>query len=663
VAITLVAAFFRLYRIMEIPPGDGDDAAHYGVDALRILDGEFPIFFTTNFGREAMFSYLVAACVALFGVGPHAMHIAAAIVGILTVPAVYFATEELLRDEKGALRKVGGLMVALVTAISYWHLNWSRTGLRVILVPPFTAAIVGFLWRALRTGSRRDFVLAGAFLGLSIYTYQAARILPVLVVAAFAYTAAARRKLSRQDVTSLALVALVSALVFAPLGIYFVTHPGTFAERIGNTFVLGESGDEGSALQQFAAQLGNVLLFLNFRGDGDPILTIPGRPSLNGFLSVLFFVGLLVSMRNIRKPVYAFILTWLVVMSVPAMVAGGDATAKRALGAFQAVMMLVAIGTLAPLDALRRWSLKEGLGWDWTDYARLGVFLAAAFAYSGWLTYRDYFVVWGGDPDLFTHYESGLAAIGRYVATVPRDERVYISPVRTDHPSMRYNSENHPGIVGYNGRTCFVAPERAQQDTTYVIVPGDDKQGLDALAETFPEGSIVAEGPVHYGLPYFNAFHVPAGAGARLAPAQPVSANWQDEIGLLGYTLNADAFSAGDTLELHLFYRSLAKMDADYIAFVHLLGPDNPATGNALWAQHDAEPCQTFYATSRWHVGEIVRDDVTLTIPDDAPPGTYELQTGFYTWPEMQRLSVLDEEGRPVSTTVLLGQVAVAGEP
>ena len=38
ILITLTAAFFRLYQITQLPPGDGYDPAYYGVDALQILN-------------------------------------------------------------------------------------------------------------------------------------------------------------------------------------------------------------------------------------------------------------------------------------------------------------------------------------------------------------------------------------------------------------------------------------------------------------------------------------------------------------------------------------------------------------------------------------------------------------------------------------------------
>jgi hypothetical protein len=45
VAITLLAAFFRLYRIDSLPPAAGFDQAAYAMEALDSLDGARPVFF------------------------------------------------------------------------------------------------------------------------------------------------------------------------------------------------------------------------------------------------------------------------------------------------------------------------------------------------------------------------------------------------------------------------------------------------------------------------------------------------------------------------------------------------------------------------------------------------------------------------------------------
>ena len=92
--------------------------------------------------------------------------------------------------------------------------------------------------------------------------------------------------------------------------------------------------------------------------------------------------------------------------------------------------------------------------------------------------------------------------------------------------------------------------------------------------------------------------------------------------------------------------QALADIDADYTAFVQLLGEHNPATNGPLWAGYDSEPCQRFYPTSTWTSGEIIRDQISFTLPPETPAGEYELHTGFYLWPALERVGLVGRVGR-----------------
>jgi len=255
-----------------------------------------------------------------------------------------------------------------------------------------------------------------------------------------------------------------------------------------------------------------------------------------------------------------------------------------------------------------------------------------------------------------------LDAIGEYIEELPSEEEIYLSPVPPEHPSVVLNSRQRPGVKGYNGRVCLVLPALAAHDTTFVIVPKDDKNSLDLLQQYFPLGQVVGKGPLYYQQPYFLAYRTLAGSEAQITPSHQIEANWGNKIQLLGYDLDASTYRAGETLHLTLYYQGLEKMETDYTVFVHLLGPYNPATSGPLWSQDDSEPCRRGYPTSVWHVGEIVVDTFVLPIPAETPAGDYELVMGFYTWPAIERLPVLDATGQGATDSVKLGQVRVGGE-
>ena len=115
-AIVALAAFFRLFRLDTLPPGFSFDQAFNGFDVLRLLQGQFAIFFPANTGREPFYFYLLMTGVALFGPTSFALRITSAIIGVATIPLIYGFTRSFFRSPRIAL------LAALFSAISFWHI-------------------------------------------------------------------------------------------------------------------------------------------------------------------------------------------------------------------------------------------------------------------------------------------------------------------------------------------------------------------------------------------------------------------------------------------------------------------------------------------------------------------------------------------------------------
>jgi len=286
--------------------------------------------------------------------------------------------------------------------------------------------------------------------------------------------------------------------------------------------------------------------------------------------------------------------------------------------------------------------------------------IGGGLVYSGAQTTVGYFRLWAHDPDLYTHFEVGPSEIGRTIGALPAEERVYLSPVPVDHPSVVLYSGRRPGVQGFQGRFCTVAVDRASQDTSYVIAYHDDQESLPRLAALYPQSRAEGAGALHYGQPYFSVLRVPAGTAPEIAPQHVSEVHWgapDATIQLWGYDLDRPSYRPGERVGLTVYWRATGSLAVDYTVFVHLLGPDNPATGGPLWAQDDSEPCRRGYPTSAWAADEIVIDPYVLHVPADAPAGEYEIVVGLYNWQTMVRLPVLDDAGQVVGDHVVLGSL------
>jgi len=127
----------------------------------------------------------------------------------------------------------------------------------------------------------------------------------------------------------------------------------------------------------------------------------------------------------------------------------------------------------------------------------------------------------------------------------------------------------------------------------------------------------------------------------ELPPMQrEVGARFGGMIELAGYDLKRE----GDALHLTLHWRALAVPDQHYMLFVHLA---DPATGRPI-AQVDTMPRGFAYPTGMWAPGEVVSDEVVLSL-QGVPAGRYDLVIGWYEPGETShRLPATDRTGNPL---------------
>jgi hypothetical protein len=103
--------------------------------------------------------------------------------------------------------------------------------------------------------------------------------------------------------------------------------------------------------------------------------------------------------------------------------------------------------------------------------------------------------------------------------------------------------------------------------------------------------------------------------------------------------LDQVAGERGDSLAVTLVWREEARADGNYKAFVHLVDDDG-----VIVAQSDVIPAQG-YATNRWAPGEVIVDRHLLELPDELPPGDYQLLAGLYEPIGVRRLAAQNANG------------------
>ncbi len=410
--VLMVLAFLlRVWHLNAIPPWLFSDEAAYGLDVREVIQGEFRVFFPRNLGREPLFNYLAVPFVALWDGTPVAIRLPSAIMGVLMVPALFLAGKALWRDRPG-MGDWAGLAAASFWVVNYWPQSVNRMAFHVNTLPLIlTLAVIAWLsWTARPTRGRA--LIFGFLAGLSLATYLAARITPLLWLLLYVALPLERRESLRP---SLVWAFLAYLLATAPLGIHFVLHPGDFLTRM----TWFEDQETATSLVEYsrmllASAVEVAGVFLGGAGDPLPRHNLPGRPPFPLALAILFAVGFLSAIWNLRRRVQRSwtLLLWLTVMSLPSVLAANvNPHFLRLLGALPAAFLVAAW----PVASFAEWSNRRGpiLG------AVGACLMVLVVGVEGVRTARDYFVTWAKETDLYVWYEGDVWQLGELVAQAP----------------------------------------------------------------------------------------------------------------------------------------------------------------------------------------------------------------------------------------------------
>ena len=479
--------FFRFYRLNQVPPEMNSDHAEKFLDVLGVLAGQTSLFFARNGGREALQFYLVAGLNKFFGFPLTflTLKLVSSMVGFLALPFVY-----LLGKEIGGARV--GWLAFLFAGIAYWPNVVSRFGLRLPFYMFFSAAMLYYLVRGIRTGRRNDFILAGILLGLSFYGYSADRILPGLVIAAILlYLIHSQSKGHRLSVVaSLTALILVSLVLFLPLLRYILAEPQGFFFRTLSRMGSWEIPISDPVALIFVKNVGRALAMFSWdNGEVWPI-SIPHYPALSIVSGALFYMGTgLVVIRYLRHRHWLdlFLLISIPLLMLPSTLSlafpAENPNLYRTGGAMVPVFLIVALAMDSLMNAIARsFPAKGGQVVAWT----LALFLLA------FNSLQDYSLVFnkyneGYLKSSWNSSEMGQVArdfIGKYeipvsvwVVGYPNwvDTRLVANNAGIPGKDFELKPENITSTLSVNGPKLF-------------IINPEDKNAQATLRQLYPEG-------------------------------------------------------------------------------------------------------------------------------------------------------------------------------
>jgi len=440
--LTALVLGFRVWRLNTVPPGLWWDEATQGLDAAELLTGHFRVFYPSALGKEPLYIYLTAPFVAAWPGSPFAVRLAGALLSVLMVPALYAAGRALFVDQPAA-GTWAGLTAAILWGTNFWAQSISRIGFQVNAFPlMLTVAVLTWLNYTHRPTRKRALIF-GIVAGLTLYTYLAARITPLLWLALFLLLPRAKRMALRPTL-SVAILAFVAVIL--PLGIHFALHPADFLSRISTFDAVQGSAPEPEPWSWSIE--GTLKTFFGIIGDPIARHNLPDRPSFTPVAVALFALGLVtgvlaILLRSRHKQAALTALAWWVLLCVPAILSRSSTPHyPRLYGALPAVMLIAAL----PLgfavahfwaahhrvfsafasddpqhdDPAGRYRLRvrspRCMAWM---TSLLALLLAGLLVSEAVHTGQAYFVRWARETDLYTYFQQDLWAIGEQITESP----------------------------------------------------------------------------------------------------------------------------------------------------------------------------------------------------------------------------------------------------
>lgn len=638
VACLLLAALLRLPALTRFPPG-----LHYDEAANAILAGDIglrgarPIFISSYTGKEVLFFYLAGGVMRLVGESVFALRLTAACLGLLTVTAAYRVGRELLRDRRVAL------LAAALLAASFWHLLFSRLGFRAVSQPLLQALTAAALWRGLRLAETRSdhiqtwsaFALGGLFLGLTGYTYLAARLFPVLL-------ALALLPMLQQRWRHLLLSGGTALLVLLPLLNYFRLHPDAFWVRIQQV----GSGESLTLGQSLLKSLGMFFV----RGDPYWRFNLPERPLFSWLGGALLLAGAALLARQAwrargwRQGAALLLALAPLVMLLPTALAINEIVPSnlRAIGMLPFVYLLPAFSLVALYDHVA--TRRPRRAFDWL--------LLLLLIMGGSLTYHAYFQQWGQRADVFYENDADLVAVAAYIdATAQPEETTFVAALHYRHPTVAFLSQQYerikwlPRNAALPGSGALVFPAAGPARVIYPHSSPMPAWAAPLLADATMESG--ASGPD--GQPVYTAYIF--SAAPPLSIAHPLAVNFGNAITLLGYDVGAAVEGA---LPLMLYWQAQGAPPQAFAPFVHL----QDAWGYR-WSQVEPDA----YPSEQWTAGDEIVQRVNVPLPPGMPAGDYQLRVGLFNQATGERLPQLDAAGRYAGSAALISPIPIQAGP
>ena len=390
IVILLIAVFLRLYKLGSIPPHLTSDEASLGYSAYSILKtgrdeyGELlPIIFK-SFGdyKPGLYVYMTIPFVTILGLTEFATRLPSAMTGVLAVWLIYKIVLEFITKENGGqqlnIKQLLPKISAFILAISPWHIHFSRGAWEANLSLTLTLAGIYFFLKAIE--KPKLLIFSSLFFSSTLLTYQGAKlstsIVIFILVATFwkeirKWLNSARRDLVASIILGLIISLPIIASIFqgktGRLEVFSIfSYPrntdqlATFLsqgkERVGDVSYYLFHSERLNFARAIAGRWFNHFSgrFLFFEGDyQNPRHSAPNHGMLLISDIILLVFGFIEFIR-FRRKLSLFVVLWLILSPLPAVLSRDEVHAIRALNMVIPLTLISSFGLWSIINWIKQ---------------------------------------------------------------------------------------------------------------------------------------------------------------------------------------------------------------------------------------------------------------------------------------------------------------------
>ena len=490
--------------------------------------------------------------------------------------------------------------------------------------------------------------------------------------------------LLKQHMPRVGLFVVMAGLVASPLVLYFALHPQDLTIRSGQLWLFHEG--QANTLGAFLKNAWEHILVLGFRGDQHHRYNFAGRPMLNPWQAIFFWLGVgFAAYRWKRSPANRLLLLWLLVLVLPAFLAdtkGEGPNTLRMIGATPAIYLITASGIWEAFQFLwsRRLSLRLRqrpvfLGHE-AALASFGSAICICLILApGIATYSAFFEKRAGTPEFDRAYHAEWAEAAELLNTRQTDENV-VHIIPYPRHNEHFNNVHYGFEYLYQGSApahilAAITPHNLAQkveralsteksfssvsflDWNNEVVGGDSrsedhvlvllgKYGRHSKSETYESFQVHTFNDVSMDRPW-----------TLYDRLEPLTIHFDKGISLLGSALGQGEEQLSTQSNVHLdtarplwvalLWQTAPELTIDYSVSLRLHNTEGEKFLQEDFVLSNLESAPT----SRWSAGESVDTLFYLAVPSELPPGEYELRLvvyNFETWEPTVELGVWKPE-------------------